>query len=107
MSDSMAPGLCRLASRGTSLLDFAVEHSLRTAEAGTVEDRIRAVDAVLRILQKSAHPIEREERIRLVAERLGLSQQRLIDRYPPWRLRISGKSRTGSGRLLPRPDPRS
>jgi len=65
-----------------SLLDFAVEHSLRSAESGSVEDRIRAVDAVLRILQKGAHPIEREERIRLVAERLGLNQQRLIDRYP-------------------------
>jgi len=40
------------------------------------------VDDVLRILQKSEHPIEREERIRVVAERLGISQQRLIERYP-------------------------
>ncbi len=77
-----ADGFTSLHRTAPSLLDFAVEHSLRTAESGTIEDRIRAVDAVLRILQKSAHPIEREERIRLVAERLGLSQQRLIDRYP-------------------------
>ncbi|MBA2485090.1 MAG: DNA primase [Nitrospira sp.] len=77
-----ADGFTSLHRAAPSLLDFAVEHSLRTAESGTIEDRIRAVDAVLRILQKSAHPIEREERIRLVAERLGLSQQRLIDRYP-------------------------
>ena len=77
-----AEGFTALHEAAPSLLDFAVEHSLRTAESGTVEDRIRAVDEVLRILQKSAHPIEREERIRLVAERLGLSQQRLIDRYP-------------------------
>ena len=77
-----AEGFAALHRTAPTLLDFAVEHSLRTAESGTVEDRIRAVDAVLRILQKSAHPIEREERIRLVAERLGLSQQRLIDRYP-------------------------
>lgn len=77
-----AEGFTALHRAAPSLLDFAVEHSLRTAESGTIEDRIRAVDAVLRILQKSAHPIEREERIRLVAERLGLSQQRLIDRYP-------------------------
>ncbi len=77
-----AEGFAGLHRAAPSLLDFAVEYSLRTAESGTVEDRIRAVDAVLRILQKSAHPIEREERIRLVAERLGLSQQRLIDRYP-------------------------
>ena len=77
-----ADGFAALHRAAPSLLDFAMEHSLRTAESGSVEDRIRAVDAVLRILQKSAHPIEREERIRLVAERLGLSQQRLIDRYP-------------------------
>ena len=77
-----ADGFTALHRAAPSLLDFAVEHSLRTAESGAIEDRIRAVDAVLRILQKSAHPIEREERIRLVAERLGLSQQRLIDRYP-------------------------
>jgi DNA primase len=77
-----ADGFTALHQAAPSLLDFAVEHSLRTAESGTVEDRIRAVDAVLRILQKNAHPIEREERIRLVAERLGLNQQRLIDRYP-------------------------
>jgi DNA primase len=63
-------------------LDFSLEHCLSTAESGTIEGRIRSVDDVLRILQKSEHPIEREERIRVVAERLGISQQRLIERYP-------------------------
>ena len=72
----------RLEERAPSLLDFALEHSLKTAEASTIEGRIRSVDEILRILQKSEHPIEREERIRLVAERLGISQQRLIERYP-------------------------
>ena len=72
----------RLEERAPSLLDFSLEHSLKTAEASTIEGRIRAVDEVLRILQKSEHPIEREERIRLVAERLGINQQRLIERYP-------------------------
>jgi DNA primase len=72
----------RLEDRAPSLLDFALEHSLKTAEASTIEGRIRSVDEILRILQKSEHPIEREERIRLVAERLGINQQRLIERYP-------------------------
>lgn len=72
----------RLEEQAPSLLDFALEHSLKTAEASTIEGRIRSVDEVLRILQKSEHPIEREERIRLVAERLGINQQRLIERYP-------------------------
>lgn len=72
----------RLEEQAPSLLDFALEHSLQSAEASTIEGRIRSVDEVLRILQKSEHPIEREERIRLVAERLGINQQRLIERYP-------------------------
>ncbi len=99
-------GFETLARRAPSLLDFAVEHSLQTAASGTVEDRIRAVDAVLRILQKSSHPIEREERIRLVAERLGLSQQRLIDRYPAL---VSGEQRKAPTRppAAPQAKPRS
>ena len=72
----------RLEEQAPSLLDFALEHSLKTAETSTIEGRIRSVDEILRILQKSEHPIEREERIRLVAERLGINQQRLIERYP-------------------------
>jgi DNA primase len=71
-----------LEEQAPSLLDFALEHSLQTAESTTVEGRIRSVDDVLKILQKSEHPIEREERIRIVAERLGINQQRLIERYP-------------------------
>lgn len=72
----------RLEEQSLSLLDFSLEHCLSTAESGTIEGRIRSVDDVLRILQKSEHPIEREERMRVVAERLGISQHRLIERYP-------------------------
>jgi DNA primase len=72
----------RLEEQSPSLLDFSLEHCLSTAESSTIEGRIRSVDNVLRILQKSEHPIEREERIRVVAERLGINQQRLIERYP-------------------------
>ena len=72
----------RLEQQAPSLLDFALEQSLKTAEGSTIEGRIRSVDEILKILQKSEHPIEREERIRLVAERFGINQQRLIDRYP-------------------------
>jgi DNA primase len=71
-----------LEQQAPSLLDFALEHTLKTAESSTIEGRIRSVDEILKILQKSEHPIEREERIRLVAERFGINQQRLIDRYP-------------------------
>jgi DNA primase len=77
-----AESFARMEEQAPSLLDFALEHSMKTAEASTIEGRIRSVDEVLRILQKSEHPIEREERIRVVAERLGINQQRLIERYP-------------------------
>lgn len=88
-----------LEQQAPSLLDFALEHSLKSAEGSTIEGRIRTVDEILRILQKSEHPIEREERIRLVAERFGINQQRLIDRYPALR----DKSRPASSGPTPVP----
>ncbi len=72
----------RLEGQAPSLLDFALEQSLNATEVSTIEGRIRSVDEVLRILQKSEHPIEREERLKVVAERLGINQARLIERYP-------------------------
>jgi DNA primase len=77
-----AGAFARLEAAAPSLLDYALDHTIRRAEFGSLESRIRSVDDVLRILQKSEHPIEREERIRVVAERLGVSQSRLIERYP-------------------------
>ena len=75
-------GFTRLEAAAPSLLDYALDHCVTQAASGSLETRIRSVDEVLRILQKSEHPIEREERIRVVAERLGINQQRLIERYP-------------------------
>lgn len=72
----------RLEGQAPSLLDFALEQSLNATGVSTIEGRIRSVDEVLRILQKSEHPIEREERLKVVAERLGINQARLIERYP-------------------------
>ena len=77
-----AEAFARLEAAAPSLLDYALEHSVKEAETGSLEGRIRCVDEILRILQKSEHPIEREERLRVVAERLGINQQRLIERYP-------------------------
>ncbi|WP_447974173.1 DNA primase [Nitrospira sp. Kam-Ns4a] len=77
----------RLEERAPSLLDFAVEHALRSAGADTIEERIRGADAVLRIIQKASDRLEQEEYLRRVAERLGVNQQRLIERYPALRER--------------------
>ena len=71
----------RLHEQAPSLVEFAVEHSLRSGASRSIDDRIRSVDEILRILQKTSHRIEKEEYMRVVAERLGISQQRLIERY--------------------------
>lgn len=72
----------QLQARAPSLLDFAVEHSLTRAHSAMIEDRIRSVDEILRILQKTSNRLEKEEYTKRVAERLGVNQQRLIERYP-------------------------
>jgi len=72
----------RLEVGAPSLLDYALNHTVKQADAGSLESRIRGVDEVLRIIQKSEHPIEREQRIKIVAERLGVNESRLIQRYP-------------------------
>ncbi|MGH7260321.1 MAG: DNA primase [Nitrospiraceae bacterium] len=77
----------QLQDKAPSLLDFAVAHSLGKANATSIEDRIRSVDEVLRILQKASNRLEKEECIKRVAERLGVNEQRLVERYPELRLR--------------------
>ncbi len=99
-----AEAFLALQERAPSLLDFALEHCLKNAGSGTIEDRIRSVDDILRVLQKSTHPIEKEERLRVVAERLGISQQRLIERYPALLARES-KTRWNGRAAQPRSSP--
>lgn len=77
-----APAFQDLLAAAPALLDFAVDHCLKGAASASLEDRIRSVDEVLRILQKAGNRIEKEECTRRVAERLGINQQRLIERYP-------------------------
>lgn len=84
----------RLEEQAPSLLDFTLEESLNATETSTIEGRIRSVDEILHVLQKSEHPIEREERLKVVAERLGINQARLIERYPI----LAQRQRQDSGR---------
>jgi len=77
----------QLQSAAPSLLHFSVAHSLTKVGSTSIEDRIRSVDEVLRILQKTNNRLEKEEYTKQVAERLGVNQQRLIERYPELRPR--------------------
>jgi len=82
-----AEAFAQLQDKAPSLLDFAVAHSLGKAGSTLIEDRIRSVDEVLRILQKTSNRLEKEECIKRVAERLGVNEQRLVERYPELRPR--------------------
>lgn len=82
-----AEAFAQLQDKAPSLLDFAVAHSLGKAGSTSIEDRIRSVDEVLRILQRTSNRLEKEECIKRVAERLGVNQQRLVERYPELRPR--------------------
>lgn len=75
-----AQAFAELQQRAPSLWDFALEQSLRVADSGRLEDKVRCADAVLQIVQKIQHPIERDERLRRVADRLGISEARLKER---------------------------
>lgn len=92
-----AAAFVQLLEQAPSLLDFAIEHSLKGGASGSVEDRIRSVDEILHILQKTKHRLEKEEWMRRVAERLGVNQQRLIERYPELR----GQDRPGVRSVVP------
>lgn len=96
----------RLQENAPSLLDFAVEQSLERASSGSIDDRIRSVDEILRILQKTSHRIEQEECLRRVAERLGLTQQRLIERYPEVKSKADRRPMASSVTHAPSPSKR-
>ena len=70
-----------LQERALTLLEFAVTQRLEGAARETIEERTRRVDDILRILAKVSNPIEKNEQVQRVAERLGVRPQLLLDRY--------------------------
>ena len=71
-----------LQDQALTLLEFAVAQRLEGATHATIEERTRRVDDILGILAKGSNPIEKNEQIQRVAERLGVRPQLLLDRYP-------------------------
>ena len=71
-----------LEQRACPLIEFALEQSLTGAVENSVEERMRRVDDVLRILTKVSNPIEKEEYLKQVSERLGIRQSLLMERFP-------------------------
>ncbi len=70
-----------LVQKAPSLLDFTVAGSLTTDRRGSVEERVRCVEEVLALLQKLSNPVEKAAAIRHVADRLGMDEKVLLERY--------------------------
>ena len=92
-----AEGFEALQTHAVTLLEFAVTQRLEGATRATIEERTRRVDDILRILAKVSNPIEQLEQIQRVAERLGVRQELLLDRYPVLGKRQQGMSSRGTG----------
>ncbi|MGE3153570.1 MAG: DNA primase [Nitrospiraceae bacterium] len=97
-------GFARLLERSPSLWDFALDQSLRQAASGRIEEKVRASDAVVEIIQKISHPVEKAERLRQAAERLGISEQRLAERYVSIQKGARGNRASSSGAAAPKPN---
>ena len=69
-----------LQEQARPLIEFAVNQRLEGTKEASVEERTRRVDDVLRILAKVTNPIEKEEYMKQVAERLGVRQSLLMRR---------------------------
>ena len=78
-------GFMQLQESAPTLLHFAIQASLKGQKSASIEERVRSIDNILRILQKTNNPIEKMEQIQVVSEQLGIQQQVLIDRYPTLR----------------------
>lgn len=65
-----ADGVKRLVASGTSLLGFEVRRVLDQADTRSSEGRVSAFQALGEILDKASSPKEREEEVRIIAERL-------------------------------------
>jgi DNA primase len=90
-----------LVERADGLIDFALARCLAGRKAGSVTDRVRCADEVLRIIQKTKNPIQKEEYIKLVSENLGVGEQVLMERYPM----LIAQPRTHAGKS-PEPEPK-
>lgn len=96
-----AERLLALQDQALTLLEFAVAQRLEGATHATIEERTRRIDDILGILAKGSNPIEKNEQVQRVAERLGVRPQLLLDRYPA----VLGSARGGRPRRGKSPTP--
>ncbi|MDH5774418.1 MAG: DNA primase [Nitrospirota bacterium] len=74
--------------RAATLLDFVVTSVLDKAKKDSIQDRVQRADEVLAILQKTKNPLEKDEYLKVVSERLGIRQDLLRKRLPTLSRRV-------------------
>ncbi len=77
-----------LEGRAPTLLNFVVTSVLDKAKKDSIQDRVKHADEVLAILQKTKNPLEKDEYLKVVSERLGIRQDLLRKQLPTLRRRI-------------------
>jgi DNA primase len=88
--------------RAATLLDFVVTSVLDKAKKDSIQDRVQRADEVLAILQKTKNPLEKDEYLKVVSERLGIRQDLLRKRLPTLRVRVDpGRSASKQPELAP------
>ncbi|MBA3965775.1 MAG: DNA primase [Nitrospirales bacterium] len=76
------PAFRELEGRAATLLDFAIMSMLNKAKMNSIQDRVKRADEILAILHKTKNPIEKEEYLKVVSERLGIRPDLLSKRLP-------------------------
>jgi DNA primase len=71
-----------LEGRAVTLLDFAIISVLNKTQMDSIQDRVKRADEILAILQKTKNPVEQDEYLKVVSERLNLRQDLLRKRLP-------------------------
>jgi DNA primase len=94
------PAFRELEGRAATLLDFAIMSVLNKAQKDSIQDRVKRADEILAILQKTKNPIEKDEYLKVVSERLGIRQDLLRKRLPTLRRQVDSSP---SGQVQEKP----
>ena len=87
-----------LQAAALSLMAFSVDHCVQLAEGGSLQARVQSVDAVLKTIRKATNRVEQEAYLRDIAERLGVSQGLLVERYRELAPASRSNARSGAAR---------
>jgi DNA primase len=86
------PAFRELEGCAATLLDFAIMSVLNKAQKDSIQDRVKRADEILAILQKTKNPIEKDEYLKVVSDRLGIRQDLLRKRLPTLRRQVDSSS---------------